>query len=388
MRILLSCLQSELLHPLPAYRFWRQYFIEGCKEAGVECLEVPEVDWAVALLLSSAKDLAAWRARTWETVLHYVREQLERQPIDFFLGYLYPKQVEAAAVQELHRLGVPCVNFFCDNVREFVAVPEEYRCFCLNWVPEFEALPMYKRAGLDVIHAPMPVWIPSGQRTLPNRESGGPVFIGSHDALRQDLLGRAFALGLNAEVKGRGWQPNPRPSDSSSSRKERGNWRTKLQNQLTSIQRHGLAQWVNRMHGKSVPPTLAEIPDAALAPPVHGDDYVRLTRESEVTLGINRVPTFRASWRKPITYSRLRDIEAPMMGACYLTEWTAGIDELYQVGTEIEIYRTAEELVEKVDMLRQDPATRQKLRRRGQRRALADHSVANSINKIKTLLTT
>jgi spore maturation protein CgeB len=101
-----------------------------------------------------------------------------------------------------------------------------------------------------------------------------------------------------------------------------------------------------------------------------------------VVLGINRVPSLVASDRHPLVYSRLRDIEAPMLGACYLTEWTAGLERLYDLGKEIETYRTAEELTAKLSELRADPERRISMRARAQRRALAEHSVARSIELI------
>jgi spore maturation protein CgeB len=105
-------------------------------------------------------------------------------------------------------------------------------------------------------------------------------------------------------------------------------------------------------------------------------------REAAVTIGVNRVPTARASNHRPLTYSRLRDLEAPMVGACYLTEWTAGLGELYELGTEIEAYKTPEELAAKLEALKRDPARRRGLRKRGQRRALEDHGVARSLKRI------
>ena len=57
MRVLLSCLQSQKRHPLPAYDFWRPYFVEGCREAGIECLEVPGVDWAEGVVYPPGANL-------------------------------------------------------------------------------------------------------------------------------------------------------------------------------------------------------------------------------------------------------------------------------------------------------------------------------------------
>jgi len=147
-------------HAIPAYQFWRGYFLHGLQEAGHQVVEVPDVDWAEGLTYPRGDALDRWRARTWEAVDAFVRREHPQRPIDLFLGHLYPKQVEASAIHELQRLGIPCVNYFCDNVREFAEVPAVYRPFALHWVPELEALPMYRRAGLAHIHAPMPCWVP------------------------------------------------------------------------------------------------------------------------------------------------------------------------------------------------------------------------------------
>lgn len=111
-----------------------------------------------------------------------------------------------------------------------------------------------------------------------------------------------------------------------------------------------------------------------------------MTREAPVVLGVSRVPSPARPLQNPLKYSRLRDIEAPMLGACYLTEWTQGLDKLYDLGVEVESYRSAEELVEKLRMLSSCPKLRFELRRLGQRRALQDHNVCSSIRKIITTL--
>jgi len=101
-----------------------------------------------------------------------------------------------------------------------------------------------------------------------------------------------------------------------------------------------------------------------------------------VVIGMNRVPSIRASNRHPLTYSRLRDIEAPMLGACYLTEWTNGLAELYDVGTEIETYRTVDEFCLKLDELKRDKGRRRHMRESAQRRALSELSTHHSLLRI------
>src|SRR5262249_33721490 len=111
-------------------------------------------------------------------------------------------------------------------------------------------------------------------------------------------------------------------------------------------------------------------------------EFLRVMQQSTVTIGINRVHTPRRSIRNPVAYSTLRDLEAPMMGACYLAEWTEDLRHMYDLSSEIESYRTPEELAEKLAGLAQDPARRRRLRRLGQQRALTELSVPSSLQKI------
>jgi len=82
----------------------------------------------------------------------------------------------------------------------------------------------------------------------------------------------------------------------------------------------------------------------------------------------------------------MRDIEAPMLGACYLTEWTEGIGELYELGNEIETYKDSTELVAKARALLADPARRVRLRAAALRRAHADHSIPRTLQRMMTAL--
>jgi hypothetical protein len=75
-----------------------------------------------------------------------------------------------------------------------------------------------------------------------------------------------------------------------------------------------------------------------------------------------------------IPHVRLRDFEAPMCGACYLTGHTDEITEFYEVGQEIDTYRSAGELVDKARFYLAHPQAAARLREAGHRRALRDHT--------------
>ena len=379
MRILLCFLQSLRKHPVSAYEHWRKYLINGCQEAGVECVEVPGVDWVEGIIHPPSNILETWRAQTWEKTLDFIRTEHKRKQIDFFLGYFYPQMVSDAAIREIQGMGIPCVNFFCDNVREFRHLPREFRCFDLHWVPEYQALEMYRRAGIKHFHAAMPCWVPPEQRHWSHPETEGITFIGSPDDLRRHLLGQAIQIGADIDIYGMGW--NGEYDRSSGSHKSTGKF---LANQWQDIHRLGFKSWLLKFERRFYPlPEPPPIPQDRLRGKLAPEDFVRVMQQSTITLGINRVTTHYNPLRRTITYSRLRDIEAPMLGACYLTEWAEDLEHLYDVGSEIETYRTFEDLKEKIEQLHLDPEKRRRLRRAGQARALHEHAVGSTLAKIR-----
>lgn len=63
-----------------------------------------------------------------------------------------------------------------------------------------------------------------------------------------------------------------------------------------------------------------------------------------------------------------------MAGAAYLTEWTEDLPGLFEEGSEVLSYRTADELVAQAERMLGDPVLRRALRANARRRALADHT--------------
>jgi hypothetical protein len=384
MRIFLSCQQALRSHRVPAYSFWETYFKKGVEEAGHQWVEAETIDWAEGLTHFDKTALQSWRDRTWSLVISSIQQHHQRRPIDLFLSYLFPKQIERSAVQAIQSLDIPCINFFCDNVREFIQVPQEFYDFDLHWVPEFKALQLYQKAKLNYIYAPMPVWIPPQQRSCLHPENYSISFIGSRDVQREALLAQALQAGGNIEIRGAGWMAD-NGTASSSQDPQPSLWQKGL-NQWHFLAHEGLCSWTRKMQAKFQPQIPNDTWIALVKPQPETAEYIAILQQSRVTLGINRYPSYRHPFARPDTFSRMRDIEAPMMGACYLTEWTAGLEHLYELGEEIAIYRTAEEMVEQLQILEANPFKRKQLRIQGQKRALAEHTVAKSLKRIANAL--
>ncbi|HEY9851384.1 MAG TPA: glycosyltransferase [Leptolyngbyaceae cyanobacterium] len=384
MKIILICQQSLQNHSIPAYSFWEKYFKRGIEEAGHEWFEVEGVDWAEGLVYLEEKALNQWKEYAWNLTISQIKKLHQAESIDILISYLFPTQVEPSAISEIQSLGIPCVNFFCDNVREFTSIPKSFYCFDLHWVPEYKALNMYKQAGLNFVNAPMPVWIPPNQKTYNHPENYGVSFIGSRDAQREALLAKALSLGAVIDIRGPGWSSS-KEINSSLLTKKQNLWNSAIE-QKKILSEKGLLFLLWKITYKLRPTVPDNLFEDFIRETVFGTKYVEVTQQSMITLGVNRYPSYRYPFFKPDTYSRLRDIEAPMMGACYLTEWTEGLEQLYDLHEEIEVYRTAEEMVDKIRRLQSQPEKRKRMRYQCQKRALTEHTIAKSITKIQTAL--
>jgi hypothetical protein len=186
LNILLSFLQdkNEIPYNIPSYRFWTYYIKNGIEEAGMSWCEVPGVDWAEGLTYSkNLLDLKMWQDQVWTKTLEFVKSG--HLKIDIFLSYLYPQQIEINAIKEIRKTGIPCVNFYCDNIRHFTNVPNEFKCFDMLWIPEYEAIQMYHREQVKTINLPMPMWVkPNYREQFKPLESPVIGFIGSNSRKR------------------------------------------------------------------------------------------------------------------------------------------------------------------------------------------------------------
>lgn len=376
MKIFLSFLQSKKELPIAAHSFWEYYIKNGIEEAGDTWIECPDVDWAVGLVSQSSQDFDSWKNFSWETTIKYIKKNTP----DIFLSYLYPEQIDESAILEIKKLGVFCINFFCDNVRLFQKAPRSFSVFDLNWVPEFKAIGMYRTAQFPYIHLPMPMWIEPKLRVQSTLEDNHISFIGSKDIQRQLFFERVVEIvpTIDLNIYGNGWN-----KENCKVNPEKQSLLKKINNQIVFIEKYGIKPYLNKLKFSSFNPEMSVSLKTLIRNRPDFEDYIRITRESKITIGINRYPSFNFPLRQPNTYSRLRDIEAPMLGACYLTEWTEGLDELYEIGTEIETFSNQEHFIEKLKELDSDPKKRLKLRINGQKRALNGNSILSSLRIIK-----
>lgn len=388
MNVYLCCLQSPYRWNIPGYSFWRRNFKPALEELGCRVFEPSDIDLAEPLARCFDPDwLERGRARLGEALLRAVREAHRRVGIQMFFSYFYSAHVEPGILEAIRDLGIPVVNFFCDNLRQFESVRPLVRSVTLNWVPEQEAVPLYRNLGAPALHLAMGIH-PGTYQTKGGEELRQVTFVGSVDHLRMQLLEPVLHTTIPLRIFGQGWgRPPARGDRRSDCVTLQGDglreppplpwwWRRRLsaRQHVRRLRDHGLAGEWRCFEARRIRARLTSTFEDVAFPPLPHDDFVAVTARSAVTLGINRCPHPGYPLSRPLVYSRLRDVEAPSMGACYLTEWCVDLEGLYDLGKEIETYHDVQELVAKSDALLGDAPRRKRLRSAGRQAVLSRHT--------------
>jgi len=83
---------------------------------------------------------------------------------------------------------------------------------------------------------------------------------------------------------------------------------------------------------------------------------------------------------------KMRDFDAPMSGSLYLTHHNPDLEELFEIGREIETYKSIDECVKKIHYYLENPVEREKIATAGRKRALRDHTWEKRFEEIFQLI--
>jgi spore maturation protein CgeB len=309
------------------------------------------------------------RARYSERFLSAVRRAHLSARVDLVLTYVSDSHLEPNAIMEVRERMAPIANFFCNNIHQFHLVKRNSRYFTVCLVPEMEAMRDYERVDATPIFFPMAA-NPDVYRPLDLPRRYEASFAGQRYA---DRAGNLLALregGVDAHVFGQGWHPDG-PAAGVGAATLASRKRSPLERLFDLIRRgrnpvraaQDLAEW-DRLRTQHA---------VALHPPATDEEYVALFSESAINLGFLVLGDTHRSLR-PLRQVRLREFEAPMSGAFYLTEHLDEIGLHYEIGREVVTFRSRAELVERARYYLGHEEERIRVARAGFERARRDHT--------------
>lgn len=344
---------------VPGWRYasvWERHFYRGLEQAGLTVIRPRDVDFGWARPVQSHdQNLAAGdRMRASETLLAQILTG-DNAP-QAVLSCCFSHDLETELVDRVRGAGIPWVNFFCDSLYAFDRVSVLAARTSLNWFVESEAEPRYRALGVPCLCAPYalnPDALPDASAVASRHPL---LFVGS--ATRQRL--RAAALirlaGADLHVRGWGWPEALAPRSSTAENHQ----------SLTRRAARGLGRCLlgSRVGG--------HLDDAAL---------LGHLRDATVVLGLNEYPGGGNAG-----YLKLRDVEFPGMGCCYLTQHHADLESAFDVGQEILSFHTPWEAARLAAELARHPAACREFGRRARARVLRDHTWSARLSAIEARL--
>jgi spore maturation protein CgeB len=102
-------------------------------------------------------------------------------------------------------------------------------------------------------------------------------------------------------------------------------------------------------------------------------DLVRMFSQSRLSLGFATAGDSHKSVNR-LTHLRLRDFEAPMSGALYLTERQDELAEYFDIGSEVLAYTDRDDLLEQVRYYLAHPERAERIRRAALNRSRSCHT--------------
>jgi glycosyl transferase family 1 len=338
-------------------RVWQRHFYDGL-QAALPSVVVPEAvdfEWArpvSALTPGPSPDRSAVTERLWDQIgaSHAARG------LDAVISYCFSTDIDPALIERTVHLGVPWINFYCDSTYAFDYVEALARVTSLNWYPEHSADARYRALGRPRLCRPYAVHpgaLPEAGCETAEHALG---FVGTPNGSRIRHLAGLLLFGRRAAVRGEGWRRQraapaaPRPQ-----RPPSPDFRTR-------------GRLGERILVRALMPLVRDG-----ARPLADDEIVPFLSRCRVVLGLNEGRDLNGVYQ---SYMKLRDVEFPGHGCCYLTQHNADVEHAFDVGRELLTFRHVAEAASLVRRSVRHPEDARAIGRAARRRVLAEHTWA------------
>jgi len=280
-----------------------------------------------------------------------IEEINKRSHIDLFFSYYSSRHILPEVIDKIRALGIITVNFYCNNIHQFDLVSEIAPHYDYCMFPEKEATKKYLNVGANPIHIQMAA-NPAFYKPYNLKREYDVTFVGQNYLFRQNYAEYLYKNGIDIHLWGPGWERALRPNNS------------------------GLINRIKSKIGLNKP----ILPNTNVNGPLTDDELVKNYSRSKISLNFSEVTVQdkNEDFGKLKRHIRLRDFEAPMSGAFYMTGYQEELREYYEIGKEIICYETKEDLLDKARYYLKHQNEAETIRIAGHKRALKDHARRNA----------
>jgi spore maturation protein CgeB len=303
-----------------------------------------------------------------EKLLKEFRREHMKNPFDMFFSYFMNGMVDEDIVKTISDMDVPTCNFSCNNTHQFHLVDKISKCFDFNLHSEKDSKSKFDNIGATEIWWPMasnPKYF-KPQNITKNTQAS---FVGANYALRSKNIEYLLENKIDVHAYGPGWD-----------KVARTNLRAHVKRGMLLMKTLGFPPIRDQYRNSSI---LAELDCQRymidtfpnnLHPPVSDDKLISLYSESYISLGFLDVYDKHDPSSLITHHLHLREFEAPMCGALYITGYMDELSEMFEPEKEVVTYRNQYELLDKVKFYLKHDNIANKIRKAARKRALKEHT--------------
>ena len=362
---ILQAIAASTNDAVPHNAVWVRNLYEPLLHLGHDVVLVP----AEAGRQAMARHDARACKRFSEDLLVRFKGEHERRPFDLFFGYLMDGMIEPAVIDEIRGAGVPTCNFSCNNVHQFGLVRELSPHFDFSLHSERDVGEKFKSIGATPLWWPM-ASNPQYAHPVNTPRRLGASFVGGNYDLRADYALHLLVNGVDLHLFGPGWRLSGRVACVKRRVRRDLTLGAALVTPSLASQAKATAAAARIDTGRRL---ATEYPRNVHLP-VNDDEVIHLYSCSNVSLGFLEVFDEHDPSKPVLQHLHLREFEAPMSGALYLTNYSDELAEFFEPDKEVLVWRNRHELLEKARYYTEHPEAGEPIRIAGRRRALACHT--------------
>jgi len=319
------------------------------------------------------------RPKMNEILVEKVRNANREKKVDLFFSYFDDRIVSPDAIEKIKEMEIPTLNFFFDDLHDFHAIENISPAFDYCWTTMKAAVPNYRKVGAKPIYAPAAA-NPTVYKPYPLKREFDVTFVGLCRGERPATVRKILRAGIDIRVWGHGWIRGQPLGASIRSIFSQDSGYFSIRGSIDKLVRDFYNYYIGWCGIKG-----CEIKDLRhiASPPLPFEEMVKMYSRSKISLGFGGADT-SSELEKPerLRAVKLRDFEAPMSGAFYLTEYRNELENHYNIGDEIVCYHDTEDLIEKIKYYLAHEDEAEAIREAGYQRARRDHTWANRFEQV------
>jgi spore maturation protein CgeB len=316
----------------------------------------------------------------YNNLTHLIEKVFEfenkRKKFDLFFSYLMEGMVDPLLIKYISDCGVISCNFSCNNIHQFNLVENLSKFYDFNLFSEKYAKEKFDSIGVNSIWWPM-ASNPKYFKPINIERKYDATFVGANYSNRFSYLSSLLQSNIDVHVFGPGWAHFKKNHlkyflkrqylllKSIKSFSNYQKYESSLELSDFDKQYYFINNYFKNFHL-----------------PVSDIDQISLYSSSNISLGFLDVYENHSIANTMLQHLHLREFEAPMSGALYLTGYSEELSEMFIPEKEVLTYRNTFELVDKTKFYLKNPKISEKVRLAARNRALSHHTYHSRFSQL------